>query len=847
MKTTKRILSVILTLLMLFGTVSATIIPASAEESKYGYLSYEIIDNEVTITDCDENITGEFIIPEKIDTYPVTEIGLNAFYGCRGLTNVIFPNTIRYIGKSAFSDCSNLTSVYLQEGLEYIDECAFLNCDKLHKVLIPESVTYIGSYALGCENHLLEDSPMNDCDLEIYCYPNSEGARYAINYCFQYEIINWYKYENLRYTLNNGEATIIGYDFDDNDNAIINDGSVIIPDKIKNYPVTSIGENAFSGFEIESITISASVTSIDMSAFEFCSKLSNIYVSENNPVFDSRNNCNAIIETKSNKLLLGATNTIIPDSVKSIGSCAFCGNDNLTNITIPNSVTVIEESAFAYCTNLTSVSFSDSLVSIRDCAFDGCNISGMINLPDSIQEIGEFAFFMDEDKQISYSVVIPKNVKTIGVQAFGYYIYPGDVIDDEDKLSNFKIYCYTGTAGEQYAIDNGFDYELINDEPATYTITYNANGGAGAPAQQTKTQDVALTLSSSVPSREGYKFLGWADNQSAASAQYKSGASFTKNADTTLYAVWSPVSYTVKFFDGANLLGSKTLKYGETGTLSYGAVPSKSGFKFTGWSTFDGGVATLKNGQEIKNLSSADGAVISYYAAWKAVENKTVTDGATGVSVTASEDTYNGNMTLKVEKVLSGSSFDILETVDDVVEKSEVFSIETYVDGVKTQPNGYVTVKIPVPSGFDKTKCELYYINTATKKAEPISFTFEGNYIVFKTNHFSDWAIVQTAGKVKSVKVDNITLNYKKSAVIKPQITADSGVKYTVTYESSNPKAATVDKDGKVYAAKKGAADIKVTVTDEYGNKVTDTCKVTVKYSFGQWLIIILLFGWIWY
>ena len=156
-------------------------------------------------------------------------------------------------------------------------------------------------------------------------------------------------------------------------------------------------------------------------------------------------------------------------------------------------------------------------------------------------------------------------------------------------------------------------------------------------------------------------------------------------------------------------------------------------------------------------------------------------------------------------------------------------------------------MKIPVPSGFDKTKCELYYINTATKKAEPISFTFEGNYIVFKTNHFSDWAIVQTAGKIKSVKVDNITLNYKKSAVLNPQIMADAGVKYTVTYESSNAKVATVDKDGKVYAAKKGAADIKVTVTDEYGNKVSDTCKVTVKYSFGQWLIIILLFGWIWY
>ena len=70
---------------------------------------------------------------------------------------------------------------------------------------------------------------------------------------------------------------------------------------------------------------------------------------------------------------------------------------------------------------------------------------------------------------------------------------------------------------------------------------------------------------------------------------------------------------------------------------------------------------------------------------------------------------------------------------------------------------------------------------------------------------------------------------------------------YTVKYESSNTKVATVDKDGNVYGAKRGTAVIKVTVTDSNGNTATDTCKVTVKYSFGQWLIKILLFGWIWY
>lgn len=100
---------------------------------------------------------------------------------------------------------------------------------------------------------------------------------------------------------------------------------------------------------------------------------------------------------------------------------------------------------------------------------------------------------------------------------------------------------------------------------------------------------------------------------------------------------------------------------------------------------------------------------------------------------------------------------------------------------------------------------------------------------------------------INSVSLADLTLNYKKSANLSPEISADEGAKYTVKYESSNPKVAAVDKNGKVTALKKGSAKITCTVTDSNGNTVSDTCNVTVKYSFGQWLIKILLFGWIWY
>ncbi len=106
-----------------------------------------------------------------------------------------------------------------------------------------------------------------------------------------------------------------------------------------------------------------------------------------------------------------------------------------------------------------------------------------------------------------------------------------------------------------------------------------------------------------------------------------------------------------------------------------------------------------------------------------------------------------------------------------------------------------------------------------------------------------------TQGRVYSVKIDDISLNYKKSTTLKPSIQADSGVKYTVKYESSNAKVATVDQNGNVTATKRGSGSATITciVTDQYGNVVKDTCKVNVSLTFGQKIIVYILFGWIWY
>ena len=137
--------------------------------------------------------------------------------------------------------------------------------------------------------------------------------------------------------------------------------------------VTSIGNKAFSYSGLTSIEIPNSVTSIGNEAFSSCDGLESFVVEGGNPNYDSRNNCNAIIETQTNTLLYGCMNTIIPNSVTSIGDRAFSYCFGLTSIEIPNSVTSIGNSAFYSCDGLTSIEIPNSVTSIGNEAFYGCD------------------------------------------------------------------------------------------------------------------------------------------------------------------------------------------------------------------------------------------------------------------------------------------------------------------------------------------------------------------------------------------------------------------------------------------------------------------------------------------
>ncbi len=331
----------------------------------------------------DVTVEGDLIIPAKVTNngkeYSVTSIGNSAFERCSGLTSVTIPGSVTSIGDWAFSDCSGLKEITISDGVTSIGNDAFFRCSGLTSVTIPRSVTSIGKDAFeGCSG--LKTIKVEEGNTEY----DSRGNCNAIIMTAMNTLIYGCKNTTIP-----GSVTSIGdrafYDCSGLSRVTIPNGVTSIGDEafrgcsglsrvtIPNG-VTSIGDEAFRDCSgLSRVTIPNGVTSIGDEVFRGCSGLKSIKVEGGNTKYDSRGNCNAIIETATSTLMYGCKNTTIPGSVTSIGKSAFLGCSGLKSMTIPGSVTSIGAWAFHLCSGLTSVTIPNGVTSIEWGAFMGCS------------------------------------------------------------------------------------------------------------------------------------------------------------------------------------------------------------------------------------------------------------------------------------------------------------------------------------------------------------------------------------------------------------------------------------------------------------------------------------------
>ena len=292
----------------------------------------------------------------------VTNIGGFAFTGCANLSNVTIPDSITSIGFCVFSGCSRLTSVTIPESITNLDDLAFCGCGRLTSVRIPESVTAIGCQAFGRCGGLTNVAIGNNV---------TNVGPYAFCECI--------RLSNVR--IPNGVTSIGDFAF----SGCTSLANVTIPNN-----VTSIGDFAFSGCtSLTNVTIPGSLTNIGFEsiacffspctwvtnrarAFDACPSLKTITVDVANPSFSG---VAGVLFNKSQTVLVEcpqgeAGSYTIPNSVSSVGACAFSGCAGLTTVTIPNGVTNLEGRAFAGCSNLTSVYFEGNAPTVEPSAFE---------------------------------------------------------------------------------------------------------------------------------------------------------------------------------------------------------------------------------------------------------------------------------------------------------------------------------------------------------------------------------------------------------------------------------------------------------------------------------------------
>lgn len=707
------------------------------------------------------------------------------------------PSSVKFIDREAFSDCSDLSIIKLPEGLIKISERAFCNCTGLIGINIPESVEEIDDKAFyGC--------------LNLQIINLGENVKK-----FGLEVFDGTSYYNNQQNWKDGVLYISCYLIEASENV---PSSYCIKEGIK-----MIVPNAFyQNKTIENITIPDGVESIGSLAFYECTNLKSVSFGEN---------C----------------------SIKTLSCGLFSGCENLSEVSIPESVEYMESQVFEMCDSIEYMYIPASVAQMEFLQFTGCISLKFIevdkNNPNYSNDAHGVLYNKDKTILIAYpagseleTYKVENNVEIIEQDAFWESQNLVEVVFDE-KCKIKKI-----------------DHKTFYGTKSLKTITIPASVetiGIGAFDSCEKLETVYFEDESKL-NEIGYYAFRFCSSLKLIDIpnQFDNVGWQTFKGCTSLERIVIPNAESIAYqaFYGCENLKSIVIPSGvlKIDDFAFNGCDKLTDVYYMGspseWQKMEISLPT----EVIFSNAPLKNATIHYAKndGDAEIATKMAVDNETGISLEYIKNFYDGNVELDINECTDNIAKELLNnSIND--KQSLVYDIKMLVDGVEIQPNGKVKVKIPLPNGYDPDKTSVCHVDTALNRFENMNAEYIDGYLVFETNHFSYYAVVDETEIIVNIAIPTQTsISYGDSMILHvdaSKIPMGGYVEWTAS--NDNFEIVEVSADGttcKITPKKSGDTTFTATIYDAERNAIaTDEQEMTSKAGFFDKIIAFFkkLFG----